>query len=146
MSQIITDLLAKNWLLETGEGDYTGGRRQTILRLNPQAGYAVGLKLMEDRVVAAVTDFEAHIVHYDQHPLGIDKDADTISLNLVSLVEKTLSKAGIARERVFGVGIGLAGIIYPGSGIVTTPLSLAGATSPGAASSGVPGTGGLCRK
>src|SRR5690349_3105471 len=67
VSQIITDLLEKNWLLETGELESTGGRRQTMLRLNPQAGYAVGVKLMENRAVCAVTDFEARVVHYDDY-------------------------------------------------------------------------------
>ena len=33
-----------------------------MLRLNPKAGYAIGLKLMENRVVCAVTDFGANIV------------------------------------------------------------------------------------
>ena len=58
VSQIVNALLGAGWINEAGESDYTGGRRQVMLRLNPTAGYVVGLKLMENRVVCAVSDLE----------------------------------------------------------------------------------------
>ncbi len=118
VSQISNELLGTHWLLEVGEGDYTGGRRQTLLRLNPAAGYAVGLKLMEDRVVCAVTDFAARIVHYSDYPHGSASYPQTSSEAIAKIVEKTLLDAEIPREKVFGVGIGLAGVIYPQTGVV----------------------------
>ena len=38
VSQIVNDLLETKWITEAGESDYTGGRRQVMLRLNPTAG------------------------------------------------------------------------------------------------------------
>src|SRR5690606_34791723 len=118
VSQITNELLDTHWLLEVGEGDYTGGRRQTLLRLNPAAGYAVGLKLMEDRVVCAVTDFAARIVHYSDYPIGSADYPKTSSETIARIVEKTLIDADIPRAKVFGVGIGLAGVIYAQTGVV----------------------------
>src|SRR5690349_14704870 len=73
VSQIINTLIKKNWILETGEGDYTGGRRQILIRLNPNFGYALGLKLMEHRVVCSVTDFECQILDYEDYPLDVEQ-------------------------------------------------------------------------
>lgn len=118
VSQITGELLDTFWLLEVGEGDYTGGRRQTLLRLNPAAGYAVGLKLMEKRVVCAVTDFAGHIVYYRDYSTGSADYPEANAEHMARVVEKTLAEAELPREKVFGVGIGLAGVIYPHTGIV----------------------------
>ena len=64
VSQITNELLDSKWLLEVGEGDYTGGRRQMLLRLNPDAGFAIGVKLMESRAICAVTDLDSQVLHY----------------------------------------------------------------------------------
>lgn len=118
VSQITNELIEAGWLLEIGEGEYTGGRRQTLLRLNPSAGFAVGVKLMENRLVCAVTDFAARIVYYRDFFIGSSDYPDVTAENIAEVVEKTLGEAEIARENVLGVGIGLAGVIYPQSGVV----------------------------
>jgi N-acetylglucosamine repressor len=105
-------------LLETGEGDYTGGRRQTMLRLNPNAGYAVGIKLMENGVVCAVTDFAANVLYCGNYYLHNDEYAAATPETVVQMVERTLHESQVQRAQVFGVGIGLAGVIYPHHGVV----------------------------
>jgi N-acetylglucosamine repressor len=118
VSQIINDLIGKNWVLETGEGDYTGGRRQMMLRLNPKAGYAIGLKLMENRVVCAMTDFGGTIVQYQDQAVTFDSDPYALRNVLAQVIDQTIASSGLAHSQIFGVGIGLAGVIYPQSGIV----------------------------
>lgn len=118
VSQITSDLLSDGWLLEVGEGDYTGGRRQTLLRLNPTAGYAVGVKLMESRIVCAVTDFAARIVYYRDYITGSSDYPEATSEHIAHVVEKTLTDADLPRAKVLGVGVGLAGVIDPHSGVV----------------------------
>ena len=118
VSGIINELLAADWVFATGEGDYTGGRRQTLLRLNPEAGYAVGLKLMEDRIVSAVTDFEATILTHDEHPFTFDEDPDRVSDILATVIKTSMIRSNVSAERFFGAGIGLAGVINGHSGTV----------------------------
>lgn len=118
VSQIVNDLLEDKWINEVGESDYTGGRRQVMLRLNPTAGYVVGLKLMEDRVVCAVSDLETTVLNYVEHPLTGSHTPDTVAETLAQIVIHALYKTGITRDHVRGVGIGLAGVIDGESGIV----------------------------
>ncbi len=118
VSQIINALLERGWILETGEGDYTGGRRQILIRLNPNFGYALGLKLMEDRVVCSVTDFECQILDYQDYALNGEQTPSAISTALAEIVESAISRVGLERERCLGVGIGIAGIVHPHSGDV----------------------------
>jgi len=118
VSQIVNELLGAGWINEAGESDYTGGRRQVMLRLNPTAGYVVGLKLMENRVVCAVSDLETTVLNYADHPLTGSHTPDDTAERLAQIVIQALYEAGITRESVRGVGIGLAGVINGDAGIV----------------------------
>lgn len=118
VSQITNELLENEWLLEVGEGDYTGGRRQMLLRLNPDAGFAVGVKLMESRAICAVTNLESSVLHYAESEIGTDHSPEAISAALSMLIKRAIAEASVPANRLFGVGIGLAGVTYSPSGIV----------------------------
>ncbi|MDX1993593.1 MAG: ROK family transcriptional regulator [bacterium] len=118
VSQIVNELLNQGWLLEQDHDEDTGGRPRSILRLNPTAGYALGLKLMENRVVAAVTNFETDVLYYRDYNFDFDDNPNNLSRILASVIEITLAEARIDRDQLFGAGIGLAGVIYAQSGIV----------------------------
>jgi len=118
ISEITGELLHENWIAEVGESESTGGRRQVLLHLQPAAGYVVGLKLMEDRAVCAVTDLEARVLGYRERKLADDLSPQAVSRVLAEAVESGVRAAGIPREKVFGVGIGLAGVIDHHAGVV----------------------------
>ncbi len=118
VSQIVNDLLAAGWITEAGESDSTGGRRQVLLRLNPTAGYVVGVKLMENRAVCAVTDLETTVLAYLEQPLMAAVEPREVADGLAQVVIQALFEAGITREQVRGVGIGLAGVVNGDTGSV----------------------------
>lgn len=118
VSGIVTALLTNQWILEIGEGEYTGGRRQTLIKLNPKAGYAIGIKLMERRLLITITNFEAEIIAYEESSYPFDPNPQTLVQTLSSIIESVMEKSGIKPEQLFGVGIGLAGVVYPNTGVV----------------------------
>ena len=118
VSQITNELLDSHWLLEVGEGDYTGGRRQMLLRINPDAGFAVGIKLMEGRAVCAVTNLAAEVLQYAESEMGDDHSPTAVASQLCNFIEQTIQAAGVERRSIFGVGIGLAGVVYVPLGVV----------------------------
>lgn len=118
VSQIVNDLIESGWVTEAGESDFTGGRRQVLLRLNPTAGYVVGLKLMENRAVCAVTDLEATVLSYLDRPLPTAQGPEAVAETLSHTVIHALYGADIPRDKVLGVGVGLAGVIDSTAGIV----------------------------
>jgi N-acetylglucosamine repressor len=118
VSGIVSELLLNNWILEIGEGDYTGGRRQTLIKLNPKAGYAMGIKVMETRIIGAITNFSGEIVHYWDETTGFPKHPDEFAKHLASSIQTALKKARLETNRLFGIGIGLAGHIQSTNGIV----------------------------
>ena len=43
VSSLVDELIGEDWLIETGAGDSTGGRKPTMLKLNPRGGGIVGV-------------------------------------------------------------------------------------------------------
>lgn len=118
VSQIIGELIEDGWVLESGEGDYTGGRRQMLLRLNPEAGYAIGVKLMENRVVCAVTNFESQMLHYQDYAIQSGSEPDALCDALTEAITSLIREVKLSRDQFFGAGIGLAGVIHQQTGVV----------------------------
>ena len=118
VSGITTELLENAWILEVGEGDFTGGRRQTLIKLNAKAGYAIGLKIMERRIVAAVSNFEGQVVYYREFDIQQSPNVDLLVDTISAIIKETLRESSIPLDKTFGIGIGLAGVIYSQTGVV----------------------------
>ena len=120
VSGITADLIAAGMVLVTGEGESRGGRRPVMLRLNKQAGFVVGLKLMENALTIALTDLDANILDHRVVPMSASRDSLTVQAVLpvlIEAIEQTILEAGVKRQRVLGIGIGMAGSIDGESGI-----------------------------
>jgi len=101
----------------------TVGRPATNLRVNPSAGHVVGLKLAAESLTAAVTNLAAE-------PLGLahaahtrEADRDTVAALFEKVVSQALEAARVDPATLFGLGIGVPGVVDPSSGLVAgSPL------------------------
>lgn len=128
VSGITADFIATGLVREMGEGESTGGRRPVLLRLNHKAGFVVGVKLMEHAVASALTDLDANVLHHrvtrpttadGQPPLasGQVPTADTLLPIIIRAIEATIAESTVERQRVLGIGIGMAGVVNGETGI-----------------------------
>lgn len=116
VSEITGELIAAGLIHEVGTGESSGGRRPILLRLNPRAGFVVGVKLMEHAIASALTDLDAKVLHHRVTPLGSTVLSEVLQA-IVRAVEATIAESGVDRSRVLGIGIGLAGVVDGESGI-----------------------------
>lgn len=117
VTAITADLIAEELIFEKQTGDSSGGRRPILLAINPGGRYVVGIKLMEDRAVGALTDLEATIIARQTLLLPAAEPEPTLA-SLASMVEALLGQAGVPRRKLLGVGLGLAGIVDSERGIL----------------------------
>lgn len=111
VSEITADLIAEGLIYEKAAGDSTGGRPPILLALNHDAAYVVGLKLAERQISAALTDIEATILYTLTVPVTEMTLVERAVAALAGAVEQMIARSSVSRDRVTGVGIGLAGII-----------------------------------
>lgn len=115
VSGIAGQLIANGLLRERATGKSAGGRRPVLLQLNASAGYAVGVKVTESAVIAVLTDLDATIIARQR--LTLDRhDVDDV-LDAVEAVSSRLILDAADRP-VYGVGVGLAGIVDSHNGVV----------------------------
>ena len=114
---ITSELIDKGLVFEKEPGDSRGGRPPILLAINPRGGFVIGIKLMEDHALGALTDLEASVLAKGSVPLA-DRTATTAVNALAQLVESLLRETDISRDYLLGVGVGLAGIIDSERGIL----------------------------
>jgi predicted NBD/HSP70 family sugar kinase len=101
-----------------GDGPRPAGRPPLQVSLAPRAAFAVGLDVGHDHIRAAVCDLTGRAVAHDWSRAEVDH-APQASLDLArELVAAVLRAGGVPRERVIGVGMGVAAPVEPDSGTV----------------------------
>jgi N-acetylglucosamine repressor len=104
-------------LVSEAAAESSGGRRPTLLRINPRAGHVVGVKLREDGATLAVCDLSCTVIHQSEAAVPIEAPAHRAVEATAEAIERCLSEAGVNRRRVLGAGVGLAGLIDSERGI-----------------------------
>jgi N-acetylglucosamine repressor len=117
VSAISAELIQENLVFEKETGDSSGGRRPIMLAINPHGGCVVGIKLMEDHALGALTDLEATPLGKQSYPLT-DTSPSTVAQALSELVSELLNKSENPAPNLMGVGVGLAGIVDSVQGLV----------------------------
>ena len=114
---ITAELIQDNLVFEKESGDSSGGRPPIMLAINPNGGCVVGIKVMEDHALGALTDLEASLLGKQSYPLT-DTSPEGISRSLSELVAELLKMSENPVPNLMGVGVGLAGIVEAGQGLV----------------------------
>lgn len=117
VTAITAELIDEGFVYEKAAGDSSGGRPPILLAINPLGGYVVGIKLMEDHAIGALTDLEANILERHQLPLK-NRSAENAVEVMAELVELLLTKGSVLRSKLIGVGVGLAGIVDSNHGVL----------------------------
>jgi predicted NBD/HSP70 family sugar kinase len=121
ISQIVRELIADGLVVEVGRGTSTGGKRPTLLRVNPQGRYSVGVQLERNTSVVVIVDLAGRTVARDAFG-GAASMPPARAIRLVaSRVETLLRTAGIDRRRVVGVGLVSYGPQDLNAGVLLSP-------------------------
>lgn len=101
-----------------------GGRRPALLAINPQGNLAMGIGLNLHDMIGVVIDLNAQVVTHvvKNRPNAEAKDVVDSAMTLISELCDQLS--GPDKEKVRGVGIGMAGIVDHQNGTIRWPRKL----------------------
>lgn len=115
VSTITAQLIEAGLVSERDTGNSTGGRPPRLLALNASAGYAVGVKLTETAAIGVLVDLDASVV--DRYTAAIGDTAPDGVVRTIAQVARRLAPAASGRP-IFGIGIGVAGVIDRRHGLV----------------------------
>jgi predicted NBD/HSP70 family sugar kinase len=109
ISAIVEDLKSEGLIEEVGEGESTGGRRPTLLKLRAAEPIAIGVSITPTCTTIAISDLAGRVI--DQEEFLTDADH---TLNQVINVIREFSNR--YKGSVEGVGVSLPGLVDPSTG------------------------------
>lgn len=93
------------------------GRPRTMLKLVPEARYAVGIHIGIGIYRVAVTDLRANFIHNAIANFELETPAETVINAMADLVQRTITDSGVDRNRILGIGVGASGLVDYETGV-----------------------------
>jgi predicted NBD/HSP70 family sugar kinase len=124
ITKIVADLLQKELILESSEGDAgeKGGRRPVFLGIRGDFGCVVGVEIQTERYTAVAVDLEGKILFSRSEPLTPDgKPIPSVFLDIMSEVSLDLERHGL---EPLGIGVGVSGIVDSANGVIQQSIPL----------------------
>lgn len=110
VSGIVRRLLDEGIVREDGASRVSsGGKPRTTLRLNADAGSAVGLHFDPVELSCTVVDLLGRPLVVRKRPLDPGSDPAPVVKAMAELVAEVLAEAGVPRDRVLGLGLATPG-------------------------------------
>jgi predicted NBD/HSP70 family sugar kinase len=109
ISRIVKQLLAAGLIAEVGFGDRTGGKRRTLLQLNPSSRHAVGISIDFANITYVITDLRGEVVTQLESPGSGHESPRRVVKRIANELRSLLGSAGVDTSTLEGIGIALAG-------------------------------------
>lgn len=118
VSTIVNDLIAQELVSELGEGDSLkqGGRKPILLSLNAASKFVVGVDVGWQNTVVAIGNLKGALLAKTRAPTTRDHSVASIVEQVASLIEDGIQRAQIARPKILGCGLSVAGIVEKTTG------------------------------
>lgn len=117
ISPIVRKLLSEKKLLEVGPSSNPMGRKQTLLRLNEEQGFILGVTFDPETVSAAVTTLFPRIKSKITETTRLDGGVEGLVCQLFSCAHQAIQQAGIQREKLLGIGVADPGMVNAQEGV-----------------------------
>jgi predicted NBD/HSP70 family sugar kinase len=104
-------------LVEVAIAAPTGGRPAVLLDIDATGGYVIGIKLRGDGITTVVCDLDAQVVASLETTVSLVANPAAAVVAIEAATRKALRRAGVTRDKVLGVGIGLSGVIDSSEGV-----------------------------
>jgi len=120
LMKIMNYYIGKGLVAVTGKGKSTeeGGKKPNIFKFNANGGYAVGMSILANKLVSAITDLKGEILENILVKLQEDEKFDIVLKKLISSYEQLIKSTGIDRKKIIGLTVGTYGITNFDKGVV----------------------------
>lgn len=100
------------------------GRPGALLRLNPKAFYALGIEINIFTSRVMLVELDGEVKEKQQIDIDARSNPDRILSALVEAAEQVITKSGVDRDQIIGLGVSFMGLIDRRQGLVLRSTSL----------------------
>ena len=118
ITRIVEDLVNSEKLVEyVGIGNSSGGRPPVIVKFKNENNYIIGIDLGATYIRGCLVDLNANFISEIQVPTEIEKGFSSIIEKVVQVINKLKSRKEDT-AKIWGIGIGVAGLVNSKTGII----------------------------
>jgi predicted NBD/HSP70 family sugar kinase len=125
VTSYVDQYIKKGVIKEVGIDVSSGGRKPTLVDLNPSAIFTIGVGLSVSHMTSVLCNLKGDIVHSEQMERPM-KSGEEFVMAMVSLVSELIKKSNVDTGKVHGIGIGIPGPINLDTNSVRWEAGLAG--------------------
>jgi len=118
ITNIVNDFIGAGLVFETTSEESSGGRPPILLRINPTAGYVIGVKLREYKVVMVLCDLACNVLYQTEAQLPITVQPYQVVETIAEAFERCLRETHINQQDVLGMGVGVSGLVDSEQGVL----------------------------
>lgn len=117
ITKMVNELIAENYIVETGYAPSTGGRRPLMYSLRPDIMYVVAVAMDQLFTKIVIMDMQKrHITELEKLELHLAKNPRALD-TLSDKIEEHIHRSGIRKDKIAGIGIGMPGFVDAKRGI-----------------------------
>jgi len=110
-TELISELLKEDLVIDTGRKSAGTGRKAKIYALNPNSYYFLGVEIRKYKINIGLMNFNGSIVQSSLNiPFYFLESAQSLSA-IIKEIKNFLLKIRVSKEKIVGIGLGLAGRI-----------------------------------
>ena len=119
VSSLVQELMERNLLHEIGMNSVGNlGRPATLLEINPQAGFIIGVDLGLEFISIMVADFNGKAVWQRQIPINSIKSQEDSIAKTNELIREAMAVCEEKNNRILGLGVAVPGMVEPSEGML----------------------------
>lgn len=126
VSNLVARMAARGLLSELGAGPSTGGRKPILVQLESRARVALGVHVSPESVEVVLADLLARPLARKTAPLPVSQDPEEVCERIRLLSGSVMADAGVAMDRVLGLGAAIPATVDVESGTVVVAPNLPG--------------------
>jgi predicted NBD/HSP70 family sugar kinase len=119
VSNVTRELIDEGVVAEAGSVDSDGGRPRTLLQIDSNYGFVIGVDVGETRVRVELFDLTMAERAKVDYPLGPgNQGVDVIVDRILTGLETVLASGDVDSKAVLGIGVGVPGVVEQGSEVL----------------------------
>ncbi len=123
VTSYVDQYIKKGVIKEVGIDVSSGGRKPTLVDLNPSAIFLIGIGLNLVDMIAVLCNLKGEIVFTVKRERPLEA-GEALVRSMISLVEELLAKSKVDTGKVHGIGIGIPGVFNRDTSTVRWPVGL----------------------
>lgn len=122
ITNIVSDLISSNLLMEVGTSDFNSvGRKPILVAINPKACYVMGIVLTTESITVVIGNFNVTPIYQHVTPIKPLFGRDQIITLMISDLQNALNETGLDKSQILGLGISAPGPLDAKKGILISP-------------------------